>query len=89
MIVELALKNKWRLDEKGKNQKTVQAKRIHKRVSLTKGIYFGNENFSVFNTEVGRAGWGQIENILEYQVNEFGLYTVENRELVQVWLSGK
>lgn len=52
-------------------------------MTLRKGIYFENdENFIVFNTEVGRAGWSQIENILKYQVNEFGLYTVENRELV-------
>lgn len=57
-------------------------------MTLRKGVYFENdEHFSVFNTEVGRGGWGQIENILEYQVNEFGLYTVENRELV--CLSGK
>lgn len=50
---------------------------------MRKGLCSGNdENFSVFNTKAGKAGWGQIENILEYQINEFSLYTVENRELV-------
>lgn len=62
MVFELALKNKWKL-VRGKKKKERTRKQSRqdthtlKRVTLRKGIYFENdENFIVFNIEVGRAG---------------------------------
>lgn len=39
--------------------------------------------------KLGRPGWNQVKNILEYQVNEYGLYTVEKQRISVSVVVGK